>query len=266
MSDTGIVLAFASTGIDDATFGYPTFTDGWKTLIITGSSQKALRDNKGGRLLLHVKCVGDDNNGGDVGKEHLISLNLWHNDPDTAERAAKELATIMRVMNGGQDWQMNSTAELYNRPFRAMAVTTTQAPTQQYPNPTPQTNWRGYEVASAAGGGNGQMPNFNQQQPNNQQPQSGGGWGNQQPQGGGNPQGGGGNNWGSGNQQQNQPAPQNQPAWGNNGGNTQAPANPGSGAAWNQPQNNPNNQNAPHNQNQQGGWAPQGNGGGGWGS
>ena len=84
--DQGVQLPFSSVGIDDATFGMPTFKDGWKGLIITGSSQRALQSGAGGRLLLNVKCVMDPDNA-DVGKEHLIGLNLWHSDKDTADKA-----------------------------------------------------------------------------------------------------------------------------------------------------------------------------------
>lgn len=237
--DDGVNLAFNSVGIDDVTFGLPTFKDGWKMLILTGSSQRALRDNKGGRLLLNVKCIADPENGGaDVGKEHIIGLNMWHNDPDTKDRAVKELATIARCVGRPQ---FNNTKELYNIPFRALAVTQTSAPSPDYPNPQPQTNWRGYldqhgnKPNSAGGGGNAGaqgMPDFGNA--GGGQPQQGFGGGNpqQQPQGGNQP--GGWDNSGQQNQQQGQPQGGNQ-NWGGNGGGAQ---NSGGGAGQNFAQNN----------------------------
>lgn len=267
--DQGINLPFSSVGIDDAAFGMPTFADGWKGLIITGSSQKALNHNKGGRLLLHVKC-GMDPTGADVGKEHIISLNLWHNDQATKDRAAAELASIIRAIFGG-DRQINSTAELYNQPFLAKAVTQTPAATPEYPNPMPQTNWRGYATKDGLGVGNiegpngklgagangggasaGGPPNFNQNQPNPpaNNGNQGGGWGNNSPQP----------------QQQNQPNPQQQNGggWNGNGNNGPAPQNnQQNGGGWG-----PGGSNAPNLQQGNGAGAPnnaQQNGGqGGW--
>lgn len=232
--DSGINLPFSSVGIDDATFGLPTFADGWKGLIITGSSQKALRDGTGGRLLLHVKCVMDPANV-DTGKEHLISLNIWHSEQATKDRAASELASIIRAIFG-MDRQINSTADLYNLPFMANAVTQVPAANPQYPNPQPQTNWRGYATKDGLGvgnvngpngklgagqgsgmGGAGGPPNFNQQQ---QPPQNGG------PQGG---QGG----WNQPNQNQQPQQPSNN-GWNGNNGQPQQPAQQGGG--WGAPQ------------------------------
>lgn len=220
--DQGINLPFSSHGIDDATFGLPTFKDGWKGLIITGSSQKALAAGNGGRLILHVKCMMDPDNV-DVGKDHLISLNLWHPDAEVKARAEQELASICRATGV---LQFNSTAELYNRPFMAKASTQKPAPTPQYPNPTEQTNWRGYATVNGqgvgvdgpngrlgtAGGGGGNAggpPNFPQggQPAPTQQPQAQqqpGGWG--APAQGGAPQGGQAN-WGAPNQQPQQQQP-----------------------------------------------------------
>lgn len=257
--DQGINLPFDSTGVDDPTYGLPVFADGLKGLVITGSSQRAINENKGGRLLLNVKCVHDPA-GVDNGKDHLISLNIWHSDEETAERAKKDLASLIRAIFG-TDRRMNNTAELYNQPFMAKAVTQTSQPTQKYPNPTPQTQWRGFfdrngnEVKSGiANGGNnagpGAMPNFNQngqpqQQGNNgfaqQQPQQGngnGGWGNGgnagNPNGNGAPQGQNGNNQ----PQFNQPPQNSQPdqnGWGNNaqpGANAQPPNTASQNGGW----------------------------------
>lgn len=265
--DQGVHLAFNSVGLDDVTFGLPTFADGWKGLIITGSSQRALQNaNDGGRLLLNIKCVNDPA-GVDNGKEHLIGLNVWHNDPAVKARADAELATIIRCIFGG-DRQINSTAELYNQPFFAKAVTQTAAPSPKYPNPQPQTNWRGYadrlgnengkqggiNVLSAAGGqsqgggfGNNSQPpaTFGQPPATFGQPQGGGGFG-QPPQQFGQPQGGNGGNGTFG-----QPAPQQQ----NNGGFPNAGGQPGFNQGGNQNGNPTNDQNG-------GGWgnngAPQG--------
>lgn len=249
--DQGITLPFSTQGIEDATFGMPTFKDGWKGLIITGSSQKALTSGQGGRLLLHVKCTQDpDGGGGDVGKNHIISLNLWHPEGDTKQRAEQELASICRVIGV---MQFNNTNELYNKLFFAKAVTQTPAPTQQYPNPQPQTNWRGYKdqfgndpqnagqnaggaPAGFGGGGpqGGPPPNFNQQQPQQQQPQQQQqqGWNPNQQQSG-NPQGGGGGwNPNQNPQQQQQQADPNAGGggaggWGPQGGGASSPnANP----------------------------------------
>jgi hypothetical protein len=296
MSDEGINLAFNSHGIDDATFGMPTFGDGWKGLIITGSSQRALNGGNGGRLLLHVKCVHDFENAGDVGKQHLISLNMWHNDATVAERAKQELSSIMRAINGGQDMAINSTRELYNRPFRAKASTQTPAPTPQYLNPSPQTNWRGYatqdgrEIGGSSGGqsannggggGAGGPPNFGQNgnngnpqggnagwnQPNGQnqqqQPQNGNGNNgqpDQQPSNGwGGPQSGAPNN-GQGNGAPNPNNAQNGGGWGGpNGQNAQTPSPSDNGQNWGG--NNGQQQQQPNNGG--GGWGPQGGNGGG---
>lgn len=287
--DQGINLPFGTQGIEDASFGMPTFKDGWKGLIITGSSQKALASGTGGRLLLHIKCVHDPDNV-DTGKVHILSLNLWHPDSNVADRAKQEMASIMRAINNGVDMQINNTAELYNRPFMALAATQKPAPTPQYPNPQDQTNWRGYATQNGLGincdgpagkagasgggagggfGGAGGPPNFNQQQQG--QPQAG----NQQ---------GGQQGW----NQQGQPQGQPQQGWNqNNNGNNGNGNNAGNnGGGWDQggsnaqngggapPQNNAQNgggwgntggQNAPtqspSNQQQGGGWQqPQGGG------
>src|SRR5215217_4593001 len=252
--DQGVNLPFSSVGIDDVTFGLPVFADGWKGLIITGSSQRALSDaSKGGRLLLNVKCVNDPA-GVDNGKESVIGLNVWHTDTATKGRADAELATLIRVIFG-VDRQINSTAELYNQPFFAKAVTQTSAPTPQYPNPTPQTNWRGYadrngneagkagsNILNGAGGqpgGAGGMPNFGANQP--QQNHNGGGFG----------------------QPQQQPQQQNGGGWGDNAGqnNNQQPQqngqNNGGFGQNNQPQQQPQQNNQ---QGGNGGWNPQGGG------
>jgi hypothetical protein len=277
--DQGITLPFSSHGIDDATFGLPTFKDGWKGLIITGSSQKALAAGNGGRLILHVKCMMDPDNV-DVGKDHLISLNLWHPDADVKARAEQELASICRATGV---LQFNSTAELYNRPFMAKASTQKPAATPQYPNPMEQTNWRGYATVNgqgvgtdgpngrlgAAGGGGGNAggpPNFAQGggQPQQQPQQQGGGWGNPNPNPApaGTPQAGQGG-WNQPQQPQQQPnQPATQPVQGGgwpgqsgapNGGGVQSP-------------------NFAPNAGGQGGWGGQNvqtpspsNGGGGWG-
>lgn len=218
--DQGINLPFSSQGIEDPTYGLPVFGDGWKVLIIEGAQQMALRDNKGGRLLLKVKCVGDLSGSGDQNKNHIISLNLWHNDANVADKAKQELAAIMRAINNGVDMQMGNTRDLYNRPFQSMAQTSTQRPTPEYPNPQPQTNWRGYRPANAQGDGpangqGGQPPQFGA--PN-------------QPQGG-NPQGGQGG-WNQPNQPTQQPQQQ-QGGW-NGNGNTGNDSNGQTGGGWDQ--------------------------------
>jgi hypothetical protein len=265
--DQGINLPFSSAGHADITYGLPTFADGWKGLVITGSSTAALRSNNGGRLLLNVKCVHDPA-GVDTGKDHLIGLNLWHNDADTKKRAEDELATIMRAIFGS-DRQINSTSELYNMPFLAKAVTQTPAATQQYPNPQPQTNWRGYATQAGLGvgvdgpngrlgGGNaagGAPAGFNGGAPQGAPqgfPQQG------QPQGG--PPQGGAANWGQpGQQPQQQPNQQpNGGGWGNNGAPSTGGASPQQNAQPNGPQGGWNGGGAPTQ-------SPSDNGGGGWG-
>lgn len=268
--DNGVNMPFNTQGIDPATFGLPTFKDGWKKMIITGSSQKAINGNKGGRLILNLKCVEDSQgDGSDAGKDHLISLNMWHTDSNTADRAKSEMTSICMVVGKGQGFQ--NTAELYNIPFWAKAVTSTSAPTPEYPNPQPQTNWRGYRdvngvepgkpgVGGGANQGGGNMPNFgnNGQQPNQQQPQQQNQFqqqGNNQPQQQNN--GGGNGGWGGNQPQQDQNQQQGQNnggGWGNNGGGNNQPQ-----------QNGQNNQQQQFQQPQQqqggnGQWSPQGGG------
>lgn len=179
----GVNMPFDATGIDPAVGGsLPVFRDGWKRLIITDSKQAAISGNKGGRLVLSVKCIGDPDNV-DVGKEHMIGLNMWHNVPDTRARAEGEMSAIMHVVG---KLRIQNTAELFNIPFWAKAVTSTSSPTPEYPNPQPQTNWRAYRddagnEPKAAGAGGGapanqppafQQPAQVQQQPMQQQPQN----------------------------------------------------------------------------------------------
>jgi len=136
--DQGINYGFNSQGIDPATFGLPNWADGWHKVVLIGSAAKPLSDpSKGGRMQFKIKCI----EGPEAGKEHFIGLNLYHNDPETRKRAEQEMASICHV-TGKHAFQ--NTAELYNIPFFVLAETQTSAPTPQYPNPKPQTNFRGY--------------------------------------------------------------------------------------------------------------------------
>jgi len=213
--DQGIVFAFDDSGIDPATFGFPLWDEVWSKVIIVGSTQAALSSGQGGRMNLRIKCVEGPN----MGKEHIIGLNIWHPEEDTKKRAYEELTSITHVTG---KHKFNNTGELYNIPFYVLPATSTSKPTQQYPNPTPRTNFRGYRDLNGnepgkgnTGGGApaGNAPNF----------------------GGGAPAGGGAPNFGQPQQQQGQPqfggAPQ------GNGGFTpqqNAPANGANGQAWGQ--------------------------------
>src|SRR5215217_518735 len=154
--DQGVNYGFNSQGIDPATFGLPNWADGWHKVVIVGSAAKPQSDpSKGGRLQFKVKCI----EGPEAGKEHFVGLNLYHNDPDTKKRAEQEMASICAV-TGKPVFQ--NTAELYNIPFYILAETQTSSPTPQYPNPKPQTNFRGYRDVNGnepgkSGQGGGQM-------------------------------------------------------------------------------------------------------------
>lgn len=169
--DNGVNLPFDSSGHDFATFGMPIWTDGWHQVILVGSKPMALSDpSKGGRMLFEIKNI--DPASPDNGKAHAISLNLYHNDPATKKRAEDELASICFVTNTPR---FNNTAELYNKPFYVLAQTSVGKPTPAYPNPTPQTNFRGYrnvagQEPSKQGGApaGGQAPQF---APQGQSPQ-----------------------------------------------------------------------------------------------
>lgn len=187
--DQGVNLPFNAYDYDLVSFGFPLWVEEWTKVIVTGSKPVALRNSQdGGRLVLSIKAI----EGANAGKEHIIGLNIWHADANTKQRAYNEMATIALVAGKPQ---FNNTAELYNLPFYVLPVTTTGQPTPQYPNPQPQTNFRGYKHLD---GRDPQMQGGGTGAPAGGPPANfGGGGGQSQQQGGFNPGAGAGPQFGN---------------------------------------------------------------------